>query len=146
MRAVDGERYKVSTSVDSDKADMSTLGPWGHTIRPCGGEWDIIGREICDAGSSRISCLGCVTEADARLKPEIKWLKYYFPNHQHRYDDISYDDAAALCDIVRGNPVEKWMEDRLLAYHLIRRVENGLEPTFLVIKEIKKLTEETQAE
>ena len=38
------------------------------------------------------------------------------------------------------------MEDRLLAYHLIRRVENGLEPTFLVIKEIKKLTEETQAE
>ena len=87
-----------------------------------------------------------MTEADARLKPEIKWLKYYFPNHQHRYDDISYDDAAALCDIVRGNPVEKWMEDRLLAYHLIRRVENGLEPTFLVIKEIKKLTEETQAE
>lgn len=146
MREVDGERYKVVNSVNSDKADMSTIGSWGHTIRPCGGEWDIIGREICDAGSSRISCLGCVTDADARLKPEIKWLKYYFPNHQHRYDDISYDDAAALCDIVRGKPVEKWMEDRLSAYRLIRRGEGGLEPTFLLIKESKKLTEEKQAE
>lgn len=145
MREVDGERYKVENSVDSDKADMSTIGPWGFTVRPFNGEWDIIGREVYDGETFRISCLGCVSDPDARLKPEIKWLKYHFPSHQHRYD-ISYDDAAALCDIVRGNPVEKWMEDRLLAYHLIRRVENGLEPTFLVIKEIKKLTEETQAE
>ena len=38
------------------------------------------------------------------------------------------------------------MEDRLSAYRLIRRGENGLEPTFLLIKESKKLTEETQAE
>ena len=38
------------------------------------------------------------------------------------------------------------MEDRLSAYRLIRRGERGLEPTFLLIKESKKLTEEKQAE
>lgn len=42
--------------------------------------------------------------------------------------------------------LEKWMEDRLSAYRLIRRGEGGLEPTFLLIKESKKLTEEKQAE
>lgn len=140
MREVDGTTYNVTSSVDGDKVDMSK----GHTVRPFNGEWDIIGCEVYDGKYSKIGLNGCVTDSDARLKPEIKWLKYYFPNQN--YHSVSYDEAAALCDIVRGNPVEKWMEDRLLSYRLIRRGENGLEPTFLVKKGYKKITDEMQAE
>ena len=120
------------TKEELDSIDKSKIGDWGHMIRPNGGEWDIIGREIVFKDEARIGLCGCVTTPYERELPYIDWRKYEFFGMQNLLR-LNYNEVAALKDFVLGNGIDENTAERLHAKGALRITADGYEPTFLVV-------------
>lgn len=120
--------------------DDPRLGAWGHTVRPNGGEWDILGMEVYTGEKPAFVGLhGCTsTPADRRL-PEIEFRQYKFQYggiERQTPVTLPYAEAQALVRLVRGERSEddaKLLESLAQSGYLRQRGD-GFEPTILVMR------------
>lgn len=157
MYEVDTLSFKVFDAYDREYKltnDTKNLGKWGHTLRPRGGEWDIIGLEEYSGGEPDfISLYGCVTEPNDKEREYIHFNQYIYNYHGIRDSQppqINYTDGLALVDIAKGraDEVDSAVLSRLAEYGYIKETPNGFKPTFLVMfkDKNKNMPPEVEAE
>jgi len=117
----------------------ANLGKWGHTIRPNGGEWDLLGLESYQGEKPAFVGLhGCVTSpAEGNLK-EIGFQQFKF-----QYQEIAnktpvsmpYAYAQTLVSIAKGETDK--LDESVIAYlekhGYIKKDGECYKPTFLVM-------------
>lgn len=149
MYEVDTLRVKVFDAYDKEYKqtyDTKNLGKWGHTLRPRGGEWDIIGLEEYDSDEPDfISMYGCVTEPNDKEREYIDFNQYIYNYHGIRNSQpphINYTCGKALVDIAKGrtDEVDSVILNRLAEYGYIKETPDGFKPTFLVMFKDKRKT------
>lgn len=125
--------------------DNPHIGPWGHTIRPNNGEWDILGME-CYKGSKPafVGLHGCVSSPNEKDLPEIMFRQFKF-----QYQDIerkspntlTYGEGEAMVAVANGksNQVNEAVLKRLETYGYIKQTDSGYIPTILVMRKEKAL-------
>ncbi|MBQ6703148.1 MAG: sigma-70 family RNA polymerase sigma factor [Clostridia bacterium] len=135
----------------------SSIGPWGHTLRPNGGEWDLLGMESnhgnepCFVGLS-----GCVSNPNEKDLPEITFRQFRFKYgglEKRTPPPLSYADGKALVEVASGNAQEADIAilKRLESYGYIQNTSAGYAPTIMVIcknkahKMPKKVRDEFEA-
>ena len=142
MYAVDTLCFRVFDAYDAEHPqtyDTKNLGKWGHTLRPNGGEWDIIGLEEYDGDEPDfISLHGCVTEPSDKEREYINFKQYiynYLGIFRSQPPQINYTDGLALVNTAKGlsDEVEPAVLNRLIKYGYIKETPNGFKPTFLVM-------------
>lgn len=133
----------------------ANLGRLGHTIRPNGGEWDLLGLE--DYTGERpafVGLHGCIDTPDYIAQKEIinfGQFKFQYKGINNKTPEhISYDQAAALKAVVQGNvsDIPQPLLETLVAYGYLKFDGNSYTPTFLVIHKdkIKPKTAEQELE
>ncbi len=88
---------------NKDASDVPNIGSWGHTCRPNGGEWDLLGMESYHGKKSNfVGLSGCVSNPDEKDLPEI-WFRQYkfqFGGIEERTPPfLSYADGQAMIAI-----------------------------------------------
>ncbi|MBE6643362.1 MAG: sigma-70 family RNA polymerase sigma factor [Ruminococcaceae bacterium] len=117
----------------------SGIGPWGHTLRPNGGEWDLLGMESnhgnepCFVGLS-----GCVSNPNEKDLPEITFRQFRFKYgglEKRTPPTLSYADGKALVEVACGNAQKADIAilKRLESYGYIQKTASGYAPTIMVI-------------
>ncbi len=129
---------------NKNASEVPNIGSWGHTIRPNGGEWDLLGKETHHGDEPKFVGLnGCVTSPAEKDLPNIDFQHYAF-----MYEGIAekapaflpYAYAQALLSIVKG---EKKSIPSAIIEHLekngyIEKSGNVYRPTFLVMFRSKR--------
>ena len=115
------------------------LGKWGHTIRPNGGEWDLLGMESYQGNKPAFVGLhGCVASPAERNLAEIGFQQFKF-QYQRIADKtpamMPYVYAQALVAIAKGETDE--LDESVIAYleehGYIKKDGECYKPTFLVM-------------
>lgn len=133
-------------TLDAFRADRKTepnagVGKWGHTIRPNGGEWDVLGMELFRGERPAFVGLhGCVNSVEERNLPHIDFRQFKF-----QYRGIAnktppvlpYAYAQALAAAAKGecDTVEPAILERLTEYGYLEKKNGKIQPTFLVMFE-----------
>lgn len=133
-------------TLDAFRADRKTepnagVGKWGHTIRPNGGEWDVIGMELFRGERPAfVGQHGCVQSLEERNLPYIDFRQFKF-----QYGGIAnktpsvlpYAYAQALAAAAKGESesVEPAILERLTEYGYLEEKNGKIQPTFLVMFE-----------
>lgn len=121
-----------------DMEAVSNIGSWGHTIRPNGGEWDILGMESyhgdkpCFVGLS-----GCVSSPNEKELPEIWFRQFLFKycGLDKRIPDVfTYADGQGVVAVAKGKAgeVDEVILKRLETYGYIKKSEEGYIPTIMI--------------
>ena len=132
-------------------SDFSNIGSWGHTVRPNGGEWDLLGMQSYDGDMPNfVGLTGCVSNPDEKDLPEIwfRQFKFQFAGIENRTPPfLSYTDAQAMVAVAEGKSadVDKSILSRLESYGYIKKTNDGYIPAILVMRRNKsrKMTGET---
>ncbi len=120
-------------------SDFSNIGPWGHTLRPNGGEWDLLGMENYHGNKPDfVGLSGCVSNPDEKDLPEIgfRQYKFKFGGIEDRTPPfLNYADGQAMVAVANGNgaEVDKAILKRLESYGYIKSVDEGYVPTIMVM-------------
>lgn len=114
------------------------LGPWGHTLRPNSGEWDILGMETYNGKSPMyVSLYGCVSTSEEKDLPDIHFRHFTFQAFGQELfnQSLSYMDGQALVSVAKGeaSKVEPSIINRLMKNGYISKVDNSFIPNFTVI-------------
>ncbi len=117
-----GERCK-SANIESN----SKIGRYGYTLRPNGGEWDLLGFEKTDTQRPFIGLHG-------------GWNRVSFGQFKFSYQDIksqtpvslSDEETLALDAFINGKPVEKELLQKLAEYGYLKQVGNDYLPALAV--------------
>ena len=115
------------------------LGKWGHTIRPNGGEWDLLGMESYQGDEPAFVGLhGCATSPAEGKLTEIGFQQFKF-QYQRISDktpvSMPYSYAQVLVAIAKGE-TDKFDEsviDYLEKHGYIKKDGESYIPTFLVM-------------
>ena len=124
---------------NKNAAEVSNIGPWGQTLRPNGGEWDLLGMENYHGNKPDfVGLSGCVSNPDEKDLPVIWFHQYKF-----KYGGIAdrtpqflnYADGQAMVAIANGNSAEidKTILKRLESYGHIKSTDEGYVPTIMVM-------------
>lgn len=133
-------------TLDAFRADRKTepnagVGKWGHTIRPNGGEWDVLGMELFRGERPAFVGLhGCVNSVEERNLPYIDFRQFKF---QYRGianktpSVLPHAYAQALLAAAKGESesVEPAILERLTEYGYLEKKNGKIQPTFLVMFE-----------
>ncbi|MDE7234909.1 MAG: sigma-70 family RNA polymerase sigma factor [Ruminiclostridium sp.] len=133
-------------TLDAFRADRKTepnagVGKWGHTIRPNGGEWDVLGMELFRGERPVFVGLhGCVHSVEERNLPYIDFRQFKF---QYRGiagktpSVLPHAYAQALLAAAKGelDTVEPTILERLTEYGYLEKKNGKFQPTFLVMFE-----------
>lgn len=133
-------------TLDAFRADRKAepnadVGKWGHTIRPNGGEWDVLGMELFRGERPAFVGLhGCVQSLEERNLPTIDFRQFKF---QYRGiadktpSVLPHAYAQALVEIAKGegDTVKPAILDRLMEYGYLEKKDGKVQPTFLVMFE-----------
>ena len=125
-----------STRKELPKAN---LGKWGHTIRPNGGEWDILGMESYQGDEpSFVGLHGCVSSPAERNLEEISFQQFKFLYKriaEKTPTTMPYNYAKALVSIAKGETdnLDESVISYLEEHGYIKKDKNGYRPTFLVM-------------
>lgn len=122
------------------------VGPWGFTLRPDGGEWDVLGLEEADS-LPYVSCAGCVLDPGEMELPYIDFRHYRFPAAltsadapPHTPPPLSYADGRTLAAVAAGEDVRA--EDaacaRLERLGYLKKTDGGYACAFLVVDREKR--------
>jgi len=139
LRKVDSLSRAVIDSFSGPHAhENGSLGPFGHTIRPNGGEWDLLGLETHSA--PRPCGIGChsagPTPEERRLAGiDFQQYKIYYRNIAARTPEhLTYLEAQTLQSLACGNTEGLVPEilARLTDYGYIEKTPDGYRPTILV--------------
>ena len=127
---------------NKNAAEVSNIGPWGHTLRPNGGEWDLLGMENYHGKPDFVGLSGCVSNPDEKDLPEIWFRQYKF-----KYGGIedmtppflNYADGQAMVAVANGKSaeVDKTILKRLESYGYIKSTDEGYIPTIMVMYRYK---------
>ncbi|MDD4592477.1 MAG: sigma-70 family RNA polymerase sigma factor [Parabacteroides sp.] len=157
MQLVDRVNFGVLREYKKKMKELpiANLGRWGHTVRPNGGEWDLLGLEDYQGDRPEFVGLhGCVDTSDyAAEKVNIDFGQFKFQYNgidKKTPMNISYDEATALVAVANGNTsgVPQKVLEALIRYGYIKSNGTVYTPTFLVINKdrIKPRTTEQEAE
>ena len=117
----------------------ANLGPWGHTIRPNGGEWDLLGMESHHGDEPDFVGLhGCVTSPAEKELPQIGFQQFkfkYMNIASNTPESMPYVYAQALVSIAKGEAedVDRSILAYLYEHGYITNEDNVYKPTFLVM-------------
>ena len=120
-------------------SDYSNIGPWGHTLRPNGGEWDLLGMENYHGNKPDfVGLSGCVSNPDEKDLPEIWFRQYKFKYGGIEYRTppfLNYADGQAMVAVANGKSaeVDKTILKRLESYGYIKSTDEGYVPTIMVM-------------
>lgn len=146
MQLVDRVNFGILGEYEKQMPEkpVANLGRLGHTLRPNGGEWDLLGLE--DYKGDRpafVGLHGCIGTQDyTAIKENIDFGQFKFqykgidkktPTH------ISYDEATALVSLAKGDVsgIPPKTLDTLVGYGYLKSDKNAYKPTFLVIDKEK---------
>ena len=120
-------------------SDFSNIGPWGHTLRPNGGEWDLLGMEIYHGNKPNfVGLSGCVSNPDEKDLPEIRFrqYKFQFSGIEDRTPPfLNYADGQAMVAVANGmsSEVDNAILKRLESWGYIKKTDDGYIPTIMVM-------------
>ena len=120
-------------------SDFSNIGPWGHTLRPNGGEWDLLGMENYHGNKPDfVGLSGCVSNPDEKDLPEIWFRQYKFKYggiEDRTPPFLNYADGQAMVAVANGKSaeVDKTILKRLESYGYIKSTDEGYVPTIMVM-------------
>ncbi len=153
MRTVDKVNFGVLDEANrSQSVSTVNLGKWGHTNRPNGGEWDLLGLE--DYKGNRpdfVGLHGCVDTPDDMDNDFIDFGQFKF-NYKCIYDNtpvhISYREAKALAAAANGDvsDIPLGMLDKLTGYGYLKKDGDKYHPTFCVMLKSKYKSRSTEQE
>ena len=143
MMETDATNFHTLNEFHKDAKKLSNIGPWGHTIRPNGGEWDILGLEEYSGDKpSYVGLSGCVSTPKEKDLPRIDFRQYRFQccglNRRTSYD-FNYADGQGMVAVAnrKSGEVDKAILNRLEAYGYIKKVNGEYVPTIMVVRQDK---------
>ena len=133
------ERYTLCTVNKNNK--VKNIGAWGHTPRPNGGEWDLLGLEKQYAyAPNYVSLVGCVTSPAESKLSEIRYRQYLFKQFGETHTPtLNYSDGQGLVAVANGNcsEVDETILKRLEKVGVVKKTSDGYVPTILVMRRAK---------
>jgi RNA polymerase sigma factor (sigma-70 family) len=145
MDEADTIDFSSRKQFNKDASEAEGIGPWGHTIRPHGGEWDLLGTENYHGERpDYVSLTGCVSGPLEKDLPEIIFRQFrfdYMGIESKLPPLLTYADGKGIESVANGiwNEVEESILKRLEEYGYIRKTEDGYLPTILVMRREKNL-------
>ncbi len=128
---------------NKNASDFSNIGPWGHTLRPNGGEWDLLGMENHHGNKPDfVGLSGCVSNPDEKDLPEIWFRQYKFKYggiEDRTPPFLNYADGQGMVAVANGKSaeVDKSILKRLESYGYIKSTDEGYVPTIMVMRKEK---------
>ena len=123
--------------------DVPNIGSWGHTIRPNGGEWDVLGMEIYNGEKPKyVGLSGCVSSPDVKDLPEIWFRQFHFKCfglEKRTFELLAYTDGRGLLSVADGNSeeVNESVLNRLENCGYIKKTDVGYVPAIMVMRKEK---------
>ena len=153
MTETDAINFYTLKPFNKDEKDVPNIGSWGHTLRPNGGEWDLLGMENYHGDKPDfVGLSGCVSNPNEKDLPEIWFRQYKFKFG--RIEDrtppfLTYADGQAMVAVADGKSldVDTVILKRLESYGYLKKTEEGYIPTIMVMRRDKarKMPNEVKA-
>ena len=143
MIEVDNVYFDTLKPFNKNAKDVPNIGPWGHTIRPNGGEWDLLGMESHNGDEPDfVGLSGCVSTPNEKDLPEIMFrqFRYKYCGLEKRTPPVlTYADGQAMVAVAGGKSadVDGTILKRLESYGYIKKSEDGYVPTIMVMRKEK---------
>ncbi len=139
MIEADNVYFDTLKPFNKNAKDVPNIGPWGHTIRPNGGEWDLLGMESHNGDEPDfVGLSGCVSNPNEKDLPEIMFrqFRYKYCGLEKRTPPVlTYSDGQAMVAVTEGKSTEidSIILKRLESYGYIKKSEDGYIPTIMVM-------------
>ena len=143
MIEADNVYFDTLKPFNKNAKDVPNIGPWGHTIRPNGGEWDLLGMESHHGDEPDfVGLSGCVSNPNEKDLPEIMFrqFRYKYCGLEKRTPPVlTYSDGQAMVAVAEGKSTEidSTILKRLESYGYIKKSEDGYIPTIMVMRKEK---------
>ena len=143
MIEADNVYFDTLKPFNKNAKDVPNIGPWGHTIRPNGGEWDLLGMESHNGDEPDfVGLSGCVSNPNEKDLPEIMFrqFRYKYCGLEKRTPPVlTYADGQAMVAVAEGKSTEidSTILKRLESYGYIKKSEDGYIPTIMVMRKEK---------
>ena len=143
MIEADNVYFDTLKPFNKNTKDVPNIGPWGHTIRPNGGEWDLLGMESHHGDEPDfVGLSGCVSNPNEKDLPEIMFrqFRYKYCGLENRTPPVlTYADGQAMVAVAEGKSAEidSTILKRLESYGYIKKSEDGYVPTIMVMRKEK---------
>ena len=150
MIEADNVSFDTLKPFNKNAKDVPNIGPWGHTLRPNGGEWDLLGMEIHHGDEPKhVGLSGCVSSPNEKDLPEIMFRQFRFKycGIENRTPSVlTYADGQAMVAIAEGKSaeVDGAILKRLESYGYIKKTDDGYIPAIMVMhkEKAKKMPDE----
>ncbi|MBR3893757.1 MAG: sigma-70 family RNA polymerase sigma factor [Clostridia bacterium] len=143
MIEADNVSFDTLKPFKKNAKDVPNIGPWGHTIRPNGGEWDLLGMEIHHGDEPKhVGLSGCVSCPNEKDLPEIMFRQFRFKycGIENRTPPVlTYADGQAMVAVAEGKSadIDKSILNRLESYGYIKKTDDGYIPAIMVMRKNK---------
>ena len=143
MIEADNVFFDTLKPFNKNAKDVPNIGPWGHTIRPNGGEWDLLGMEIHHGDEPKhVGLSGCVSCPNEKDLPEIMFRQFRFKycGIENRTPPVlTYADGQAMVAVAEGKSadIDKSILNRLESYGYIKKTDDGYIPAIMVMRKSK---------
>ncbi len=143
MIEADNVYFDTLKSFNKNAKDVPNIGPWGHTIRPNGGEWDLLGMESHHGDEPAfVGLSGCVSNPNEKDLPEIMFhqFQYEYCELEKRTPPVfTYADGQAIVAVADGKSadVDNTILKRLESYGYIKKTDDGYVPAIMVMRKEK---------
>ncbi|MBQ7291461.1 MAG: sigma-70 family RNA polymerase sigma factor [Clostridia bacterium] len=143
MEETDKVCFATLKPFNKNADDVPNIGSWGHTIRPNGGEWDVLGMEIYNGEKPKyVGLSGCVSSPDVKDLPEIWFRQFHFKCfglEKRTYELLAYTDGRGLLSVADGNSeeVNESVLNRLENCGYIKKTDVGYVPAIMVMRKEK---------
>ncbi|MBR6769484.1 MAG: sigma-70 family RNA polymerase sigma factor [Clostridia bacterium] len=143
MIEADNVYFDTLKPFNKNAKDVPNIGPWGHTIRPNGGEWDLLGMESHNGDEPDfVGLSGCVSNPNEKDLPEIMFrqFRYKYCGLEKRTPPVlTYADGQAMVAVANGKSaeVDNAILKRLESYGYIKKADGDYVPTIMVMRKEK---------
>lgn len=143
MIEADNVSFDTLKPFNKNAKDVPNIGPWGHTLRPNGGEWDLLGMEIHHGDEPKhVGLSGCVSCPNEKDLPEIMFRQFRFKycGIENRTPPVlTYADGQAMVAVADGKSaeVDGAILKRLESYGYIKNTDDGYIPAIMVMHKNK---------
>ena len=143
MEETDKACFATLKPFNKNADDVPNIGSWGHTIRPNGGEWDVLGMEIYNGEKPKyVGLSGCVSSPDVKDLPEIWFRQFHFKCfglEKRTFELLAYTDGRGLLSVADGNSeeVNESVLNRLENCGYIKKADVGYVPAIMVMRKEK---------
>ncbi len=143
MTETDNVNFDTLKPFNKNAKDVPNIGPWGHTLRPNGGEWDLLGLETHHGDEPKhVGLSGCVSSPNEKDLPKIMFRQFRFKycGIENRTPHIlTYADGQGMVAVAEGKSaeVDSAILKRLESYGYIKKADDGYIPTIMVMRKDK---------